>query len=248
MKTSIKIGVIITCIIAVMTVVSCTKISSPKRIENSGVSQIITKELTSFEKIRVSGFFDVDLKEGESYQITINSDTNITPYIVARVKEKVLYLKIKENISYSNSTLKITITCPNYNEVQAAGACNINLIDLQLKKLSIDASGASSINGKLIAEELEIDLSGSSVVELNGKANFLEADLSGASLLKAKDFEVKTLNAELTGASSIDNILIIDSLISDVSGASTIIYRGELKYVDNDISSASVVKKIENNN
>jgi hypothetical protein len=248
MKTSIKIGVIITYIIAVITTSSCDKFNNAKFIESSGTSQILTKQLPFFEEVKVSGMFDVDLKIGESYQITINSDTNITPYIIAGVKDEILYIKLKENISYSSSALKITITSPNYKEIQAAGSSNINLVDLETKELSIDMSGASSMKGGLIAEDVEIDLSGSSLIEIRGKANLLKADLSGASAFFAKDFVINTLNADLSGSSVIDDILIIDTLISDVSGASMIKYRGNLKYINNDVSSASVVTKIENNN
>jgi hypothetical protein len=77
---------------------------------------------------------------------------------------------------------------------------------------------------------------------LFGNADEVNLDLSGASDLDAIDLEANKYNADISGAANA-RIFVKNELTTDVSGASSLRYKGEPSIVNNDISGAASVKK-----
>ena len=92
-------------------------------------------------------------------------------------------------------------------------------------------TGASQVHlQQLIASNTNFALSGASSINFNGlsKADKLQLDASGASHFNGNNFEVKSADIELSGASTCE-VYATDSLAAKASGASHIQYRGNPK-------------------
>lgn len=245
MKTSMKIGIAITYILAILASASCGRINNVY-ITPVGVKKIITKELPAFDKITTCGMFKLIIKTGDKNEVIVNADSAYVPYIITGVKDRELIVSLKNNINLQISDVKITIISPSIKEINSVGATDIKFEDIKTNTLSIDLSGSSSLKGKLECNELNIDLSGSSMLSFQGKANKCNIDLSGASRFVAKDFETNNLSVDGSGSSIIEGITVKDSINIDLSGSSTLTYKEEPKYINSNLSLTSRVRKFEN--
>lgn len=246
MKTYIKIGIAITYILALLASASCGRINNNVEIKPVGVKEIITKELSAFDKITSWGMLKINIKNGDKYEVIIEADSAHIPYIITGVKNGELIVNLKNNVQLLTSDIKITIITPSIKEINCLGATEIKFEDIKTNTLSIDLSGSSTLKGKLECNELDIDLSGSSVLTLSGKSNKCDIDLSGASYFDAKNFETINLNFDGSGASVINGITAKNSINADLSGSSVLIYKGEPKSINSDLSVASRIRKFEN--
>ncbi|MFA6200029.1 MAG: head GIN domain-containing protein [Bacteroidales bacterium] len=243
---SMKIGIAITYILALLSLHSCGRIDNVD-INPVGVKEIITKELPAFDKITTSGMLKLIIKTGDKYEAIIDADSAYVPYIITGVKNGELTICLKnKNLHLWTSGIKITIICPSIKEINSMGATDIKFEDIKTNILSIDLSGSSRVKGKLECNELNIDLSGSSVLTLSGKANKCNIDLSGGGYFDAKDFETMDLNFDGSGSSVIEGITVKNSINADLSGSSVLTYKGEPKSINSDLSVASRLRKFEN--
>ena len=127
-------------------------------------------------------------------------------------------------------------------DVTASGASSVELVEIIAADTAFDVSGASEVTGDIIVKDLELEVSGASTVQLKGSADSIAADGSGASHLKLADLKVGNANIILSGAS--DGTVNLDGkLDAELSGASTLEYIGEPTLGITDISGASKLKR-----
>jgi len=126
--------------------------------------------------------------------------------------------------------------------VAASGASSVELVKISAGDVIFDVSGAGKVTGDIEAKNMELEVSGASTVQLEGSAGSIAADVSGASHLKLEDLKVENANVILSGVS--DGTVNLDgSLDAELSGASTLEYIGEPALGIMDITGASTLKK-----
>jgi hypothetical protein len=112
------------------------------------------------------------------------------------------------------------------------------------QKAELDVSGASNLNLDLQLHAVFLDVSGSSNIRLRGAANKAVFDVSGASKIEAFDFPVKQVEADLSGSSKMQ-LHAVDELSVDVSGISTVSYKGKPHIKAIDTSGLSKVRQVD---
>lgn len=125
--------------------------------------------------------------------------------------------------------------------LQLSGASQTE-IDIEAGKAGIEVSGAGRLSGILNARETEIGLSGASRCELSGKDDHTLLDLSGASRADLSEFETKNLDVDLSGASKA-KIKMDGTLNADLSGASSLEYSGHVVLGKTSTSGASKIRQ-----
>lgn len=154
-----------------------------------------------------------------------------------------------------------TITDDNI-KIDLKGASSISMYGGTLNKLSISVSGASSFSAEMLrlndleadisgassvfvndfqADEVFLDISGASSCEAKGVINLLDLDVSGASQVRFIDAPITNCNGELSGA-SVAYITINSNLKLELSGASLLYYKGDIKNIDVNLSGGSSIK------
>lgn len=208
-----------------------------------GSGTVITTERTveNFKGIDVSGALDVYLTQGNAISVKVETDDNLQDYIITEVKDNTLKLYTKPRISIKKMTkANIYITFVGLNNIDISGACKIvGENKLNFDQISMDLSGASKINMELDATQLNIDASGASNITFKGNVANMVADFSGAIDLYGDELIVKTLKFEGSGASNI-KLQVTESLSADVSGATTLKYKGNP--TTNSVSSSGASK------
>lgn len=247
MNTSYKISIAIAYVIAVLTS-SCVGFNEKDNVKLSGINKVVTKEVSAFEKVEVSGAIDVVLNTGNKSEVIINADSTIIPYLVTEVKNNELKIYLKDIdgfIHLKNNKILVTVTTPSILEIESSGACDVKVNNLKTDMFKVTLSGACDLNGNFECNILDLETSGATDSKLSGKVKNFNVELSGAGDIKAFDLIANNIKAEGSGAGKIE-ITVMDSLNVELSGVSELKYKGEPKYIKTDVSGVSKLTKIEN--
>ncbi|MFK7787798.1 MAG: head GIN domain-containing protein [Crocinitomicaceae bacterium] len=207
----------------------------------------ITKEIRNvfdFDKLEVQGVFQVDVSYSSKEEVEIEAPDNLHEYIELNVKSGTLNIELSRNTQINSScSIKIHIKTSKLNGFELSGASSVKLNNtLKDNSLSIESSGAASFKGDVDVNEAAIELDGAATVNLSGNATNANLELSGASQINDYSFEVDHLEIELSGASSA-KITSSKAIVGDVSGASSLTYRGNPSKKNVSVSGAATMSK-----
>ncbi len=181
-----------------------------------------TRDLPTFNSMRVSCAVEVDLHIGKTQSVVVESD--VLPYVKTDVQGNTLIVRVDTKKRYDKAKLHITI--PELQALELSGASELKCKDMNVTDVcTIDVSGASEVDMHLKAIELKVTASGASEVDLKGSADTAFFDLSGSSDADADDLVAQSVEAELSGASDL-SVYAQQSLTVKASGASDIKYKG----------------------
>lgn len=223
-------------------VIAITLNSCINTIDGNGNVKNETRAVNSFNKIDISGGFEIIINQGKRERVEIEADDNLLELIETKVKNSTLYISSEEPIGNAES-LKIYITVVDVNDIDAAGAIELtNKGTYETERLEIDVSGAADINLDLVVENLSMDMSGASETTLSGTANNFEIEISGAGELQAKKLKTRNSTIDISGAGSAI-VFVKKTLKVDVSGAGSVQYKGNPK-IEKSISGAGSVTEL----
>ncbi len=190
-------------------------------------AQVITDErvVEPFTGVSAGSVFKVYLSQGDTYALTIKAPEEHLEHIETEVKDKVLH------ISYAHRTrnlrdLEAHITAPSFSFLNASGATSFESVHpLTAETLTLNVSGASSMNLDLETVVLNTTVSGASGVNLRGSAEKHRLIASGVSTIRAFGLETKETKVTSSGTSNVQ-INVLESIQAEASGTSSINVRG----------------------
>ncbi len=203
-----------------------------------------TRVVSNFDGLEISGAFDVILRQGDPESVVIEADENLLPLITTEVHGTTLVIDNKKSIK-SPTTLKVFITFKDMKRMETSGAVDILAENrLTLGEFSLHTSGASSITMGLTVQKLGLNCSGASKLKLSGTAVDVEADFSGACDVFAFDLVSENFKIDLSGAGKAQ-IHVTKKLDAEISGAGSVHYKGSPAMVNQSVSGAGAIKKVE---
>lgn len=191
-------------------------------VKGSGTTATETRDVGSFNGVNVSGVFHVEITAQKDFAVEIEADDNLLPLIKIEVRDGVLRIETEKRIS-TNNPLKVRISAPNIDSIEASGASRVAIVNVKNNQLRVDTSGASKIN-------------------LNGETANLTIEVSGASAVDAENLKAENADIDASGASRV-TVFATGELKSDASGASRIVYSGSPKNIEKKSSGASSVRE-----
>ena len=220
------------------------KIPISQKSETSETTTSSRSTLGEFDKIEVTGVFHVDVTYGSEEKVEIEAPAHIKKRIKMKVQSKTLSFELDNNGSiYMAGKVKVHITTAKLNGFNLSGASSIHLNN-PLKDDSIDilASGAAVFSGELYVQNADVKMDGAAKMNLSGQAYKGNVEMSGACELRDYDFEIATLDVNLSGASSM-HISGVQSIVGDISGASSLNYKGSPVVKQLAVSGASKIRQ-----
>ncbi|MEP7214270.1 MAG: head GIN domain-containing protein [Acidobacteriota bacterium] len=191
-------------------------------VQGSGNISTETRDARDFKSVEVGGIFQVEIVAQKDFSVQVEADDNLLQYIKTEVDGDVLKIESDERIK-SNSPIRIRISAPNIERVEATGASKVTVADLKNESIDLDTSGASKIS-------------------LAGETMKLTIGVSGASKIDAENLKAESANVDASGASHVA-VNATETLRSEASGASRITYTGNPKNVQKDVSGASSINQ-----
>ncbi len=229
-----------------LTLLLVTGCDAQKRIKGNGNFVTIERTTNDYDGISVSGFYEVELVDGQEGNLTLKGEDNILDYIKTEVKGNTLNIKSRDNTNLSPSRgegVFITIPVDEIDKIRLSGSGKfVGKKILKTDDLDIQISGSRNIDLGIDANHVSVMTSGSSNIQLKGTTETLKVRSSGSSNVKANDLETDEATFELSGSSDVETT-VNESLTSRVSGSANIRYRGNPKKLDSKISGSGRVSK-----
>ena len=189
-------------------------------VRGSGDLKTETRQVDSFDKISLSGSYDIFVRVGEEQTVSLTFDDNLLDLIETDVRRNTLRIYSDESFS-SHRSCRVEITVPSLSDVSISGSGSVKVTNLSGEEfsLSISGSGDAEIDGNVV--ELSISVSGSGDVDTRN----LEAEDADVRVAGSGDVTVyasKRLKAHVSGSGDIDYYGNPEKVSSHVSGSGTI--------------------------
>jgi len=230
---------------------------------------VVTEErdFTNFTKVDVSGTFNVEITQSDTFSIVVTADTSFFDYVEVAKSGDTLKITLNPRHTFTDFTLRARtleakITMPALHGLRlsgaskgtiigfksshdftldVSGASSLNANDIQVGNAELEISGASKVNGKIEAGNIDLKISGASQIELEGAASNVLLNASGASKVNLKDCPLENANVNLGGASEA-TVNLKGRLDAHLSEASRLYFQGNPIMGDFTVTGASTIK------
>src|SRR5690606_18304513 len=197
----------------------------------TGNGKVIVEQRTvrgNFDKIQVTSRIEVEIEQADEYEIVVEADENIMPYLLTEVDGDVLDIHFDEVSITNYKEAKVQVKTPHISELKSTATAEITAKNkIKTKNLTLYASSAGEIEiGELTVQE-NMKLNASSTAEINIKN------------IKAKNIET---SATSSSDVEIDRIETMNFVAESSSTADMTINYIEADKIDVAASSSSDVK------
>jgi hypothetical protein len=120
---------------------------------------------------------------------------------------------------------------PELREIDASGGGKLKFRGFEEDDVNMKFTGAIEATGDLDARNLTVEITGASSLDINGEGDYLNADITGASNLSAFGFEVREAEVQAHGASTA-KVFVTERLEISKGMASSVSHRGEPNIVN----------------
>lgn len=182
-----------------------------------------TRTVADFTGIKVGDMFDVKLKQAENNSVSINADENKQANIKTEVSNGILSI-ISDGKEDVDAT--VTLGVKSLNSIKITGMADVKSENrLNCNQLTIESNGAGGIDLDVNAKEIITDISGIGDVILSGIATLHTSKVSGTGSLRASNLETDKSVVKVSGVGDA-KVNAKQTIDADVSGAGSIIYKG----------------------
>ncbi|MDY7395596.1 head GIN domain-containing protein [Aureibaculum sp. 2210JD6-5] len=201
-----------------------------KKVKGNGNVTNTTRTVSDYDKIGISGSFDVKLVAGAEGKITIEAEDNLLEYLITEVDGDHLKIKWEKGINV-RTTKKILITIPfkDIEEVALAGSGDVISNDIiEADNFKAALSGAGDFTLKLKVNSLKSAISGSGDMNLSGSATNFDCAISGSGDVDANDLVTDNASVRIAGSGDV-SVHVKEELDAKVSGSGNVSYKGNPK-------------------
>jgi ribosome-associated translation inhibitor RaiA len=238
MKTTLKLIVLL----LTLSLTSCNgNLNLIDGIDGSG--NVVTEKRnieTPFTKIQASTGVEVILEQGSPSEVEVEVDDNLMKYIVTRVENGTLIVKIDGNINTMESAI-VRVKTKTIEGLESSSGASIKTINkLSGTSVALKTSSGSTIQADLEYEKVSCESASGSEIKVSGKALTLDTKSSSGSEINAKELASNEITAQSTSGSSttVNPIVLLNAKAS--SGSSIDYVKEPKKVVKEETSGGSV--------
>ena len=238
MKTTLKLIVLL----LTSSLTSCNgNLNLIDGIDGSG--NVVTEKRnieTPFTKIQASTGVEVILEQGSPSEVEVEVDDNLMKYIVTRVENATLIVKIDGNINTMESAI-VRVKTKTIEGLESSSGASIKTINkLSGTSVALKTSSGSTIQADLEYEKVSCESSSGSEIKVSGKALTLDTKSSSGSEINAKELASNEITAQSTSGSSttVNPIVLLNAKAS--SGSSIDYIKEPKKVIKEETSGGSV--------
>jgi hypothetical protein len=196
-----------------------------------------------FTAVHAKTGLDVEIVQGEKYDITVIADENLLDYIQTEIVDNVLIIQSERNIKKASSK-RIIVTMPKIEKIKSSsGASMTSQNTLTGNDIHLATSSGSSMSLILEFDQINAESSSGSSMNLEGKCLVIDLDSSSGSKINAEALKANIVHAESSSGSSISTFPIIEFTAKASSGSSIVYYNTPKMITQNKNSGASISSK-----
>ncbi len=238
MKTTLKLIVLL----LTLSITSCNgNLNLIDGIDGSG--NVVTEKRnieTPFTKIQASTGVEVILEQGSPSEVEVEVDDNLMKYIVTRVENGTLIVKIDGNINTMESAI-VRVKTKTIEGLESSSGASIKTINkLSGTSVALKTRSGSTIQADLEYEKVSCESTSGSEIKVSGKALTLDTKSSSGSEINAKELASNEITAQSTSGSNttVNPIVLLNAKAS--SGSSIDYIKEPKKVIKEETSGGSV--------
>lgn len=190
----------------------------------------ISYPMEDFDEIVIASYFDVDIRKGETYSISLQGQDRFLDEVYVNQVGDQLAVKYREDNwrwwrDREEEKVALIITMPELEYLEMAGDCDGEIIGFDNDEVTIKVMGESELYVDVFPRELEMELTGTAEVELRGAAEEATIELLGASNFQGFGFRVQRLSLDALGAAKAE-VYGEEEIEINAAGVSKVKYRG----------------------
>jgi hypothetical protein len=113
--------------------------------------------LSGFDQVEAAGFFEAEVTPGEDFQVLVEAERALLPYLEIEVRGQRLQVGPKPGINYSfeDASQRVKMTLPALTRVHIGNRSTLHLTDLETEEtLRLEAADFSALCGSVEAKEI----------------------------------------------------------------------------------------------
>lgn len=164
----------------------------------------VTRSLSSFDKIAVSGGFDaLILKEGGAESVSLEVSGIDADKIETEVEGSTLKIGLKKG-SHGKFKARLTVTYRSIRAIANSGSTDIEAQSaIKGDEFEYAGSGSGDFSASFDVKDLDIAISGSSDMMLKGRADKQEIAISGSGDVNASELKGKEAEVAISGSGDV---------------------------------------------
>lgn len=199
-------------------------------VNGSGILATENRPVSGFDRLRLTGIGEVEITQGASESLEIETDDNLLPYVTSEVRGDELVIGLKPGTRLGSvKQIRFRVVVKDLEKVIIAGAGKISVASLKTDRLAIESPGAGGLKlTGLETDHLLVDLSGAGSIEASGIVQTLDVKINGAGSFQGADLRSRDADVSITGLGSA-TLWTTDNLNVEISGAGSVNYYGDPK-------------------
>lgn len=196
--------------------------------------------LRSFERISVSGEFEVHVRQGSNTEVELSADDNLIREIDIYVSGGTLFIGTKKCV-IPRSPMRVYVENPVFSRIELSGSGKvISENQILSRNLDLFCSGSGDMDFSVEAENLKTNISGSGRIYVEGLARNQDINISGSGSHDAFSLDSQTCYVTVSGSGRA-NVWVYSDLQANISGSGRVYYKGRPRLRTNISGSGSVI-------
>lgn len=193
-------------------------------VAGSGISTTESRSMPAFDRIDLSGEYDVVVEVGQPRSLTITGDDNLLPLVRTEVRGGTLHIDRKEDFR-THRNIRIEISVERLEGFRSGGSSEVVVRNVKSSAFDVGVSGSSELTANGDFGDLRASISGSGEIRMEGTADEIEASVSGSGDLDLLDVAARTANIGVSGSGGA-TLNVRERLEANVSGSGDVRYAG----------------------
>jgi hypothetical protein len=210
----------------------------------NGNTKIYELKISSVKGIDLNVTGDVFITKGTEQSITIETDENIYPLLIAQNRNSLL--NVENYNSICPTKLIIRMTLPEINKVHVDGSGNV-IVNENFQtngfKAEIDGSGNILVKN-LKATTMDFFIDGSGDIEATGNSDITKAEIDGSGNINLFGLNSRIGFAQIDGSGDI-RLSVIEEINSQINGSGSIGYKGNPGKLKTQINGSGSIYKLD---
>jgi hypothetical protein len=176
-------------------------------IESTDVLVKIEYPLSGFSEIVVSDFFEVEIRQGDTYHVMVEAEETIAPYHDIAVRGKTLHIGLDPNYVYNieSTGQRVEVTVPVLTRVHVSNHGTLVLEDFETKdSLSVSVTDFGTLKGSITAGNVNMKVTNHGELILSGSASQVMGEVWNFSSADLMNLEAAELDIDTDSHSSLD--------------------------------------------
>jgi len=213
------------------------------RVLGSGQLSKTQRQVTGFKGVSLALPFGIEIVQGETEGVLIETDDNIAPLIETVVESDQLKIRWSERVrSIKPTALKITVNARTVERISISGSGSVRSEKIQSPDLQARISGSGDIRiATLNANALSVDIAGSGDFFASGRADTVRVRIAGSGNLKTGTLTARNVKLSIAGSGDA-NVWASQTLDVNIAGSGDVTYFGEAGVIQSVAGSGRIRK------